>query len=197
MKGGRSKLPLRLNKQGRNRESAFHPKAYRRASRSADQAPCSSISQNSDALLPVHRTRIVAFGEDYQQPARLKGTRSRGGSPSGYLTDRFGHRQVIHILLSSQAQATKAQSSTRKTKKARKPFQRSGRLFRVSVSCETGASMTRSIGDQPRINRGLTRPESRNSRCFQPPKSQPTYQKCTPVSLETSKAEQLYRTNYF
>ena len=121
MKGGRSRLPLRLNKQGRNRESAFHPEAYKRVSRSADRAPCFSISQNSDALLPVHRTRIVAFGEDYQQPAHLKGARSRGGSPSGYLTDRFGHRQVIHILLSSQAHATKAQSSTRKTERLESP----------------------------------------------------------------------------
>jgi len=122
LKGGRSRLPLRLNKQGRNRKSAFHPvKGVQASLTIADRAPCISISQNSGALLPVHRTRIVAFGEDYQQPAGLKGSRSRGGSPSGYLTDRFSHRQVIHILLSSQAHATKAQSSARKTKRLESP----------------------------------------------------------------------------
>ena len=70
--------------------------------------PCSSISQNSSALLPVLKgTEIVAFGEDYQRPAAPERHATVAADPrSGYLTDGFGHRQVIHILLSPQALIT-------------------------------------------------------------------------------------------
>jgi len=44
--------------------------AYKRVPLSMVKPPCSSISQSSSALLPVLKeTEIVAFGEDYQQPA--------------------------------------------------------------------------------------------------------------------------------
>jgi hypothetical protein len=91
----------------------------------------------------------MAFGEDYQRPATPLERRgsSHGGSPSGYLTDRFGHRQAIHILLSSQALIAKVRSSTRKTKSGPVPFPKS------AYPEQTGASMTRSIGYQPRIHK--------------------------------------------
>jgi hypothetical protein len=36
----------------------------------ANETPCSPISQFSDTLLPVEATEIVAFRENYTQPAK-------------------------------------------------------------------------------------------------------------------------------
>jgi hypothetical protein len=95
----------------------------------------------------------MAFGEDYQRPtAPEKARNSHGGSPSGYLTDGFGHRQVIHILLSLQALITKVRNlagqDPERSKASTGPV-----TFPKSVYPDnTGASMTRSIDDQPRVN---------------------------------------------
>jgi hypothetical protein len=45
----------------------------------------------------------------------LKDAHGHGGSPSGYLTDRFSHRQAIHNPLSSHALITNVWSLTEKT----------------------------------------------------------------------------------
>jgi len=50
------------------------------------------------------------------------------------LTDGFGHRQAIHILLSSRALITKVRELARKTKNAVKALTGPGHLSQVSIS---------------------------------------------------------------
>ena len=69
--------------------------AYRKP---ASETPCFPISQVSGTALPVQRTEIVAFGEDYQQPAAPQRCAQSRRIPEWLVANRFGHRQVIHIL---------------------------------------------------------------------------------------------------
>jgi len=90
--------------------------AYKRVPQSTIPPPCSSISQSSSSLLPVLlEQRSWPSVRTTSDRRHLKGMHcSHGGSPSGYLTDGFGHRQVIHIPLSSRALITNVRSSTGK-----------------------------------------------------------------------------------
>jgi hypothetical protein len=49
------------------RRNAFHSCTSK--SEPANETPCSPISQISDTLLPVETTEIMAFRENYTQPA--------------------------------------------------------------------------------------------------------------------------------
>ena len=50
------------------------------------------------ALLVRGRTRITAFGEDYQQPAASVRCAQPRRIPEWLVANRFSHRQLIHIL---------------------------------------------------------------------------------------------------
>lgn len=93
--------------------------------------------------LPVHRTKIAAFNEDYQQPtAPIRCAQSRR-IPEWIVAIRFGHRQAIHIL-----QQRRHKSQKDGVRLVEKPNNHSvqSRLShpRTSTSCEAGASMVRS-----------------------------------------------------
>jgi len=64
----------------------------------ASGTPCFPISHVSGTALPVQRTGIVAFDEDYQQPAAPERCTQSRRIPEWLIANRFGHRQVIHIL---------------------------------------------------------------------------------------------------
>ena len=70
--------------------------------------------------LPVLRTGITAFVEDYQQPAAPERCAQSRRIPEWLFAVRFGHRQVIHIL----------QHRRRKSHKdSVRPFEKPNRLF--------------------------------------------------------------------
>src|ERR1700729_3897437 len=80
------------------------------------------------------QTAIVAFGGDYQRPTAPERHATVTADPRVvYLTDRFSHRQVIHILLLLQALITKVRNLAEKDLECSKALDRSGRLFQVSI----------------------------------------------------------------
>jgi hypothetical protein len=89
--------------QGRTSKS-HHPPSNHLVPRSHKFQAHFSLSSKGQRSWPSVRTT--------SNRRHLKGTHSHGGSPSGYLTDRFGHRQVIHILLSMRAHITNVRSPT-------------------------------------------------------------------------------------
>jgi len=83
--------------------NAFHSVLTK--SEPTNETPCSPISQISDTLLPVETTRIMAFRENYTQPAgHPKDIPSTVmADPQVVMCNRFSYQQVIHILPSLRA----------------------------------------------------------------------------------------------
>ena len=64
----------------------------------AKETPWFPFSQVSSVLLPVQRTEITAFKEDYQQPAAPERHAQSRRIPNYLFVCRSSHRQSIHIL---------------------------------------------------------------------------------------------------
>jgi hypothetical protein len=70
--------------------------------------PYPQVSQVSGTDLPVQKTRITAFSEDYPWTGSTSGARSSpGGSPSGYLMSRFGTSAINPHPSTLQTQVSK------------------------------------------------------------------------------------------
>jgi hypothetical protein len=82
------------------------PSALERTSKSHNQRPDHLVPRShkiqAHFSLSFEETEIMAFGEDYQQPAAPERHAAVTADPRVViLTDGFGHRQAIHIPLSS------------------------------------------------------------------------------------------------
>ena len=130
--------------------NAFHSVLTK--SEPTNETPCSPISQISDTLLPVETTRIMAFRENYTQPAgHPKDIPSTVmADPQVVMCNRFSYQQVIHILPPLQAPKWVLDSERQRQVK---PIKLPGsNLSQVSVPCQTGASITRSKTSQSSLN---------------------------------------------
>jgi hypothetical protein len=81
------------------------PRRVLAKTRSAIEPPCSPFSQIPDALLHVtEATQIVAFRENYQQPAQeTKALRTVEADSQLVNCSRISYQQVIRILRSVQS----------------------------------------------------------------------------------------------
>ena len=67
---------------------------------SATASPCTPISHISGTALPVRRTEITTFVEDYQQPDALQATHTAAADLRVIkCVTGLTHRQEIHTLL--------------------------------------------------------------------------------------------------
>ena len=102
-------------------------------------------------LLPVFRQGSQTSEGTTSERQQLKGVAQSRRIPEWLFVDRFGHRQVIHILLPSQTQRHRGTASDfegQQTHKCAASPQASP--FRVSIILMSGVSMTRSRNHQPR-----------------------------------------------
>ena len=82
------------------------------------------------ALL-VHRTKITAFSEDYQQPAAPERCAQSRRIPEWLVANRFSHRQLIHIL-----QQCRHKSHKDSIRLLEKPDYKSGRIPTIPSSSQ-------------------------------------------------------------
>ncbi|TFK77668.1 hypothetical protein K466DRAFT_150091 [Polyporus arcularius HHB13444] len=90
------RMPLKFRPD--TTSNRFPRDAYLAVSKSAQDSLVSRSHRFQTSSPSPSRTKITAFGEDYQQPAApLRCAQSRR-IPEWLVANRFSHRQVIHIL---------------------------------------------------------------------------------------------------